>query len=74
MPHVLRDFDLLHHLTEGSTISGAVLADDASLPRTFGLGGNKEEIQIIVGELIVVKCLPDVIIVGFFLPVFGGYT
>lgn len=34
---VLGNFDLLHHLTKGSSITGAVLADDADLLGTLGL-------------------------------------
>lgn len=33
---VLGDFHLLHHLTEGSTITGTVLSDDAGLLGTLG--------------------------------------
>lgn len=42
---VLRDFDLLDHLTQGGSISGAVLSNDSDLLCTLGLrreGGGGE--------------------------------
>jgi hypothetical protein len=34
---VLGDFNLLHHLTEGSTITGSILSGDSNLLGTLGL-------------------------------------
>ena len=38
---MLRDLHLLHLLTQGGTITGSVLSDNADLLRSLGLEGNK---------------------------------
>jgi hypothetical protein len=51
---VLGDFDLLHHLTEGSTITGTVFTDDSNLLGTLGLkaeGKQCEDVRGGAGEL-----------------------
>lgn len=37
---VLGDFDLLHHLTQRSTITGTILSDDSDLLGALGLEGS----------------------------------